>query len=353
VIAGISESTSSTVVSLDGYKAILGLRETEKAIKLVKDFFQTELARELCLSRVSAPMFVRAGMGINDDLTGVEKPVSFEAKGNGGKLEIVQALTKWKRMALADYGFEIGEGLYTDMNAIRPDETLSSLHSIYIDQWDWEKIITKEQRTRDFLKKTFGKIYKAMRATEKMVHQHYPEIKPILPEEMTFIHAEDLQERYPDLSPSEREDAITKEKGVVFIIGIGHDLKDGKPHDGRAPDYDDWSTPTVDDKKGLNGDIIVWHPVLEKALEITSGGIRVDREALLRQLEIQGCEERKELLYHQKVLSEEVPFTIGSGIGQSRLCMFFLRKAHIGEVQSSVWPDKMIRECKEAGIQLL
>lgn len=335
------------------YESPLTLRETEKAIKKVKDCFQIELAKELQLQRVSAPLFVKSGTGVNDDLNGVETKVSFTVKDEQSKAEIVFSLAKWKRMALADYGFKVGEGLYTDMNAIRPDEELDPLHSVYVDQWDWEKIVTKEQRTLEFLKDAVRKIYSTMKKTEEMVHKEYPEIIPILPEEIAFVHTEDLIQEFPALTPKEREQKIAEKHKAVFLIGIGGELKDGTIHDGRAPDYDDWSTPTEDGKKGLNGDIIVWHPILKQEFEISSMGIRVDKEALLRQLEIRKAEERKELEWHTRLINGELPLCIGGGIGQSRLCMFFLRKAHVGEVQSSIWPEEMIKECKENGIALL
>ena len=337
-----------------GYKSILSLRETERGIKLVKDFFQVKLAEELSLQRVSAPLFVMAGSGINDDLNGVERKVTFQVKYDSSiKAEVVFALTKWKRMALADYGFEYGEGLYTDMDAIRPDEeVLDNLHSIYVDQWDWERVIKKEERSLDFLKEVVRRIYKVMGDTEKMIYEKY-EIKPVLPEDITFIHTEDLIEEYSDLTPLEREDKISEKYGAVFLIGIGGELRDGSIHDGRAPDYDDWSTPTEESKKGLNGDIIIWHPLLKKAFEITSMGIRVDKETMLKQLKIRGCEERKEMEWHRRLLLGEFPLSVGGGIGQSRLCMFFLRKAHIGEVQSSIWPDSIREHCRDNGIVLL
>ncbi|MBN1157419.1 aspartate--ammonia ligase [Candidatus Woesearchaeota archaeon] len=338
----------------DGYKSILSLRETEKAIKKVKDFFQIHLAEELNLQRVSAPRFVKKGTGINDDLNGVEKKVSFKIKyDNNSEAEVVFSLAKWKRMALADYGFKHGEGLYTDMDAIRPDEeVLDNLHSLYVDQWDWEMIISKEERSIRFLKEIVRKIYSVMKKTEAFVSENYHEIKPVLPSDIHFIHSEELERMYPELSPREREDAIAKEKKAVFVIGIGHPLKDGKPHDGRAPDYDDWVTET-ELGKGLNGDIIVWNPVLEKAFEISSMGIRVDKEAMLKQLEMTGFPERKKYEWHRKLLEGGLPLSVGGGIGQSRLCMFFLRKAHIGEVQSSMWPDDVVKTCKDNGISLL
>lgn len=337
-----------------GYKSHLNLRETEEAIKYIKDFFQRNIGKELNLTRVSAPLFVLSRTGINDNLSGVEKPVSFNVKDMNEKAEIVQSLAKWKRVALADYGFNHGEGLYTDMNAIRPDEDIDNLHSIYVDQWDWEKVINKEERNLEFLKYIVGKIYKVIRGTEKEVCQKYKQISgPPLPEYIHFIHSEELDERYPYLTPKEREDVICREKGAVFIIGIGAKLKNGKPHDGRAADYDDWSTETGEGKKGLNGDILAWYPLLNCAFELSSMGIRVDKGSLLRQLEIKGELNKVNLYFHQRLLRGELPLTMGGGIGQSRLCMFFLRKAHIGEIQSSIWPDEMKKVCKNNNIFLL
>lgn len=336
------------------YRPVLDLQTTEIAIKHVKDFFQQNLAAELQLTRVTAPLFVRKGMGINDDLNGVERPVEFQVPHLGGiTLQIVQSLAKWKRMVLADYHIRPGYGIYTDMNAIRPDEVLDHTHSLYVDQWDWEKVILPENRNLEYLKQTVRKIYSVMKRTEFLISEHYQGLDQVLPEEIEFIHSEELLEMYPDLPPRERENKIAEKYGAVFIIGIGGVLKDGKPHDLRAPDYDDWTTETGEGKKGLNGDIIVWHPVLKSAFEISSMGIRVDREALLRQLEICDCMERKELYWHQRLLNGELPLSIGGGIGQSRLCMFFLRKAHIGEVQASIWPDEVVAFCKEKNIPLL
>jgi len=336
------------------YKPLLGLRETEAAIKLIKDFFQLELSKSLSLHRVSAPMIVKKGTGVNDDLNGVEHKVSFTIPDDGHSMaEIVFSLAKWKRMVLADYGFSHGEGLYTDMNALRPDEILDELHSIYVDQWDWEKIILPEERKLEYLQATVKRIYSAIRETEKMVHQRYPSIKPFLPDDIAFVHAEELQARFPHLSPRQREDAIAKEKGAVFVIGIGAELADGQPHDGRAPDYDDWITQTGEATKGLNGDIFVWYPPLGRAMELSSMGIRVDSESLEKQLEIRKAKERKEMHWHKRLLAGELPLTIGGGIGQSRLCMLFLQKAHIGEVQASVWPDRIRDACAKRGIRLL
>lgn len=332
----------------------LNLKETEEAIKLVKDYFEVELSNQLNLQRVSAPLFVASGTGINDNLNGVERPVSFDVKNiSDVKGEIVQSLAKWKRMALARYGFGYGSGLYTDMNAIRRDELLDNLHSIYVDQWDWEKVISKEERNIDFLKSIVRKIYTVLKETEMVVFKKFPKLQPSLRDEIYFIHSEELQERYPGLSPREREDAITKEEGAVFVIGIGAKLADGQPHDGRAPDYDDWTTPTGKKTKGLNGDIFVWNPVLKKGFEISSMGIRVDEKALLTQLEITGTEDRKELIWHRMLLEGKLPLSIGGGIGQSRICMLLLQKAHIGEVQCGIWPDDMVRGCEKNNIFLL
>jgi len=335
------------------YQSIMDVKETEKAIKMVKDFFQLNLAEALNLRRVTAPLFVKAGTGINDDLNGVERPISFNIKNmSNTEAEIVQSLAKWKRLTLASLKISLGEGIYTDMNAIRPDEILDNLHSLYVDQWDWERVISKEERNLEFLKCIVKKIYRVMKKTEYFIYKHYPKIKPVLPEEIFFVHSEELEKRYPELTPIERENAICNEYGAVFIIGIGASLKNGEPHDGRAPDYDDWTTPT-EKGPGLNGDIIVWYPVLEKAFEISSMGIRVDQHVLDSQLEMTGTTERKELFFHQKLLKGELPLSIGGGIGQSRLCMFFLKKAHIGEVQVSIWPDEMIEECQKNNIFLL
>jgi len=338
---------------LEDYRSILDVTETERAIKLIKDFFQVNLAEALNLSRVTAPLFVKAGTGINDDLTGVERPISFNIKNmSNTKAEIVQSLAKWKRLTLANLKIRMGEGIYTDMNAIRPDEVLDNLHSLYVDQWDWERVISEEERNLDLLKSIGRKIYEVLKKTEDFIHKNYPEIKPILPEEIVFIHSEELEEKYPELCPREREDAICKENGAVFIIGIGAPLKDGQPHEGRAPDYDDWTTPT-EKGPGMNGDILVWYPVLECAFEISSMGIRVDRQALEKQLEMTKTTERRELYFHQKLLKGELPLSIGGGIGQSRLCMFFLRKAHIGEIQAGLWPDEIIEECRKKDVFLL
>ena len=336
------------------YQSILNLKETERAIKMVKDFFEMNLAAELKLRRVTAPLFVQRGTGINDDLNGTERPVNFEVKDMDGTVaEIVHSLAKWKRMMLADYGIANTFGLYTDMNALRPDEELDNIHSIYVDQWDWEKIVLPDDRKLETLKAVVRSIFSVIKRTEFVVYESYPDIVPILPDEIHFIHAEELLARFPDLSPKEREHEIAKEHGAVFIIGIGAKLSNGEAHDGRAPDYDDWSSETVNGYKGLNGDILVWNPILEDAFELSSMGIRVDQEAMLRQLDIAGKPERKDLFFHKRLLAGEFPESVGGGIGQSRLCMYFLRKAHIGEVQASLWPGQMLDHCKKSGIILM
>lgn len=328
-----------------GYQPKLGLRDTEVAIKKLKDYFEKALAYELYLTRVSAPLFVKPETGLNDDLNGVERPVSFDVLDDGGsKVEIVHSLAKWKRMALARYNFAVDEGLYTDMNAIRRDEELDNIHSIYVDQWDWEKVITQEMRTEEFLKETVKKIYNAFLKTEKYIINEYPVLDKLLPDEITFITSQQLLDMYPNLPPKERENTFCKEKKAIFIMKIGGELSNGEKHDGRAPDYDDWE---------LNGDILFWNPVLDCALEMSSMGIRVDEETLVKQLKIRNCEHRLKLDFHQKVLNKELPYTIGGGIGQSRICMYFLQKAHIGEVHASVWPDAMIAECEKNNITLL
>ena len=337
-----------------GYKSPLTLEQTEKAIADIKAFFQTSLSARLKLRRVTAPLFLEKGTGLNDDLNGIEKPVSFIPKGMGGiTAEIVHSLAKWKRMMLADYKIENNYGLFTDMNAIRPDEDPDNLHSYYVDQWDWEMAISKESRNLEFLKKTVRNIYSTMLATEFIVYENYSAIKPSLPEEITFIHTEELVKKYPDAAPEERESFAAKEYKAVFIIGIGGELSNGKIHDGRAPDYDDWSTPNSDGYNGLNGDIILWNPVLERCFEISSMGIRVDEDALKKQLKIRNSEDRKDLTFHKRLLNGELPYSIGGGIGQSRLCMFFLRKLHIGEVQASLWPDNVRSDCKKNNITLM
>ncbi|NSW93355.1 MAG: aspartate--ammonia ligase [Bacteroidales bacterium] len=328
--------------------------KTEEAILYVKERFRRRLSRELNLVNVSAPVAVPDGTGINDDLNGVEKPVSFEVKGiNNRRISIVQSLAKWKRVRLKEFGIEPGKGILTDMRAIRPDEDLSPIHSIYVDQWDWERCILPEQRTLSYLKSTVEAIYEALKATEKDLYAVFPEYVPVLPDKIHFIHAEELLMLYPDLTPKQRETKIAQKFGAVFVIGIGASLSNGEPHDGRAPDYDDWSSLNEDGYIGLNGDIILWYPVLKSALEISSMGIRVDKQALERQLMLKGCTERKNLLFHRMLLADMLPLSIGGGIGQSRLCMFFLKKRHIGEVQSSVWPDSTHLLSEESGIRLL
>ena len=337
------------------YSNILGsVENTEKAIKAVKDMFQDNLSAQLALLRVTAPMVVLSGMGLNDDLNGVERPVKFPVRDMGDQqAEVVHSLAKWKRVKLAQMGVQPGRGIYTDMNALRPDEELDNIHSIYVDQWDWEKVIPREMRTLDYLKKTVRRIYEAIKVTENKLYVEFPQIEPMLPEDVFFIHSEDLLRMYPGLTSKEREDAIVKKHKAVFIIGIGGSLSDGKPHDSRAADYDDWSTVNEDGYYGLNGDLLLWNPVLESAFEISSMGIRVDEEALKRQLELRGETNKSELLYHKLLLDGKLPYTIGGGIGQSRLCMFLLRKAHIGEIQSSIWPDEDRRVCRESGIDLV
>ena len=336
-----------------GYRNLLGsLENTEKAIKAVKEMFQDNLSAQLALLRVTAPMVVMSGMGLNDDLNGVESPVAFPVKDMEGRsAEVVHSLAKWKRLKLAQMGVPPGRGIYTDMNALRPEEDLDNIHSIYVDQWDWEKVITDGQRNLDFLKKTVRRIYEAIKVTENKLYVEFPQIEPMLPENVFFIHSEELLQRYPDMTPKEREDAVTKEYGAVFVIGIGGKLSDGSVHDGRSADYDDWTTPNEDGYLGLNGDLLLWNPVLGHAFEISSMGIRVDADALARQLELRGETGKSGLLYHRLLLEGGLPLTVGGG--QSRLCMFLLRKAHIGEIQSSVWPERMRKMCHEAGIDLV
>jgi len=336
------------------YLPLLNLQQTELGIKEIKDFFQANLSSELRLRRVTAPLFVLRGTGLNDDLNGVERAVNFPIMDMGdARAEVVHSLAKWKRVTLADYGIENGYGIYTDMNAIRADEELGNLHSLYVDQWDWERVMTAEERTIDFLKDIVKRIYATLLRTEYLVSESFPEIKPCLPQEITFIHAEELRQRFPALTPKEREFEIAREYKSVFIIGIGGPLGDGEKHDGRAPDYDDWTTPDEKGLLGLNGDIILWNPVLELPFEVSSMGIRVDKKALLRQLEITGKQDRLELYFHKRLVEGSLPLSIGGGIGQSRLCMFFLRKAHIGEIQASIWPEDMIKECKALNINLI
>ena len=328
------------------YKNLLSsVEDTEKAIKAVKDMFQVNLSAQLALLRVTAPMVVLSGTGINDDLNGIERPVSFPVRDMGEqRAEVVHSLAKWKRLKLYELGLPPGRGIYTDMNALRPDEDLDNIHSIYVDQWDWERVINKEDRNLDFLKKIVRRIYEAIKVTENKIYVEFPQITPILPEDIFFITAEDLLQRYPGKTPKEREDLITKEYGAVFIIGIGGKLSDGSLHDGRAADYDDWS---------LNGDLLLWNPVLSHAFEISSMGIRVDEDALRRQLRERSQQNKESLMFHRMLLEGKLPYTIGGGIGQSRLCMFLLRKAHIGEIQASIWPQEMVASCRAHGIEIV
>ncbi|MBP6610586.1 MAG: aspartate--ammonia ligase [Paludibacter sp.] len=336
------------------YKPLLDLQQTELGISKIKDFFQANLSSELRLRRVTAPLFVLRGTGINDDLNGTERAVNFPIMDMGdARAEVVHSLAKWKRLTLADYGIENGYGIYTDMNAIRADEELGNLHSLYVDQWDWERVMTAEERNVDFLKSVVRKIYASFLRTEYLVSESFPQIKPCLPAEITFIHAEELRLLYPDLSSKERETAFVKEHKAVFVIGIGGKLGDGEKHDGRAPDYDDWSTIAEGGLPGLNGDILLWNPVLELAFEVSSMGIRVDKTALLRQLDLEGKNERLEMYFHKRLVDGSLPLSVGGGIGQSRLCMFFLRKAHIGEIQASLWPEEMRTECAALNIPLI
>lgn len=336
------------------YAPLLNLKQTEKAIKLLKDFVESNLSSELRLRRVTAPLFVLKGTGLNDDLNGTERAVTFPIKDmDDAKAEVVHSLAKWKRMMLSEYQIRTGYGLYTDMNAIRSDEELDNLHSLYVDQWDWELAITEEDRSLAFLKKTVEKIFNVLKRTEFYMYENYPVLEPMLPEKITFIHSEELLAMYPDKTPKEREHLITKKHGIVFIIGIGGVLANGEAHDGRAPDYDDWTTETGNGYQGLNGDILLWNPLLDSAVEISSMGIRVDSETLNKQLTIRNLGDRKKLMFHQKLLNNELPQSIGGGIGQSRLCMYFLRKAHIGEIQASIWPPDMVQECRKNNIFLV
>jgi aspartate--ammonia ligase len=339
----------------EGYTNILGnVENTEKAIKSVKDMFQDNLSAQLALLRVTAPMVVLSGTGLNDDLNGVESPVSFPVKDmEGRQAEVVHSLAKWKRMKLAQMDMPQGRGIYTDMNALRPEEELDNIHSIYVDQWDWEKVISREQRSLDYLKKTVRRIYEAIKVTENKLYVEFPQIEPMLPEDIFFIHSEQLLQMYPGMNAKERENAVAEEYKAVFVIGIGGVLSNGQPHDGRAADYDDWSSVNDDGFNGLNGDLLLWNPVLKSAFEVSSMGIRVDAEGLKRQLEMRGETDKADLLYHRMLLEDRLPLTVGGGIGQSRLCMFLLRKAHIGEIQSGLWPEDMVARCHEAGIELV
>jgi len=338
----------------ESYKPTIVPEMSEDALKLIKDQFENDFSSALRLRRVTAPLFVAADTGINDNLNGIERPVSFGIKCmNDKKCEIVHSLAKWKRMKLGAYRIMPGYGLYTDMNALRPDEEeLDNLHSVYVDQWDWEKTIRPEDRNLKYLRKTVKTIYSVLKDMEEFVYKRFPHITPVLPDTITFIQSEDLLKEYPDLTPQERENKVAEKYGAVFIIGIGGALSNGVKHDGRAPDYDDWSTPTDDGYFGLNGDIIFWNPILKRSFEISSMGIRVDKAALLRQLEITGTMDRAELVFHKAILEDKIPLSIGGGIGQSRLCMFLLRMAHIGESQSSIWPEDVIKKCAENNIIL-
>ena len=342
------------LIKPEHYEPLLGLKQTEQGIKQIKDFFQVNLSTELRLRRVTAPLFVLQGTGLNDDLNGVERAVSFPIKDMGGaKAEVVHSLAKWKRVTLAEYHIEPGYGIYTDMNAIRADEELDNLHSLYVDQWDWERVIMPEDRNVEFLKRIVCRIYAAMLRTEFMVYELYPQMKPCLPRTIHFIHAEELRQLYPNLDAKEREDAITKKHGAVFIIGIGGKLGDGKKHDGRAPDYDDYTTPGLNGLPGLNGDLLLWNPVLDRSMELSSMGIRVNKEVMLQQLKEEGQESRLQYYFHKRLVEGSLPLTIGGGIGQSRLCMYYLRKAHIGEIQASIWPEAMRQECEALNIHLI
>lgn len=336
------------------YNRKLLAETTEVAIQHIKDSFQKQLSKVLNLRRVTAPLFVLSGKGINDDLNGVEHPVSFTIDAIGGsKAEVVHSLAKWKRIKLGAYYIAPGFGLYTDMNAIRTFEDLDNLHSLYVDQWDWEKTIRKEDRNLEYLKDTVRKIFGAIKNVESEIYERFPHITPWLPEEVTFIHSQQLLDMFPEMSPKERENEIARRHGAVFIFGIGADLTDGKPHDGRAPDYDDWISINEDGYQGLNGDLILWNPILESSFELSSMGIRVSPESLREQLELRGCRDRENYEFHKSLLAGELPYSIGGGIGQSRLCMYLLQKAHIGEVQASIWPEDQVKACAEAGIDLL
>ena len=336
------------------YRSLLDFNETEKAIKLIKDSFQQNLSAELRLRRVTAPIFVLKGTGINDDLSGVERKVTFQIRDMAdAEAEVVNSLAKWKRLALAEHGIQPGYGLYTDMNAIRPDEELDNIHSLYVDQWDWERVITEKDRSLNFLREIVGKIYESIKRTEYVVCEHYPAIAPGLPDNIVFLHSEDLEAEYPGLNPRQRENEAAQRYGAVFIAGIGAPLANGKPHDARAPDYDDWISPSTSRHRGLNGDIVVWNEVLNSSFELSSMGIRVDSRSLLSQLELSGNMDRVQLAYHRKLLDGELPLSVGGGIGQSRLCMYYLRKAHIGEIQSSIWPPAMVDDCRRNNIHLV
>jgi aspartate--ammonia ligase len=338
-----------------GYKPKLDALSTEKAIRKIKDDFQNNLAFELDLQRATAPLFVQAGTGINDDLNGSERPVEFPMKDMGDiRAQVVHSLAKWKRMELARLGLPLHNGIYTDMNAIRPDEELDNLHSLYVDQWDWEIVINEQDRNLAYLRDCVEHIYYALRRTEKFITNEYPVLERSLPKKITFLHTEELEAQYPTLTPREREDRAAKEFGAIFIIGIGYPLPgSGEAHDGRAPDYDDWSTPTGEGRHGLNGDIVVYNAILERSYELSSMGIRVDKAAMRKQLSMRNAMDRMELLFHKSLMADEMPLSIGGGIGQSRLCMLLLQKAHIGEIQASIWPEDMIESCRKHNIPLL
>lgn len=336
------------------YKQKLLPETTEVAIKTIKEAFQEKLAKALNLRRVTAPLFVLSGTGLNDDLNGIEHAVSFNIRCmDNQRAEVVHSLAKWKRTKLGAYSISPGYGLYTDMNAIRTFEDLDNLHSLYVDQWDWEQTINETDRTLEYLHKTVNKIYCALRETELLIYENFPHITPILPKEIKYLHAEELLQMYPDLNSKDRETEAAKKYGAIFITGIGNTLSNGEPHDGRAPDYDDWITENEEGYKGLNGDLILWNPVLECPFELSSMGIRVNKESLLKQLELKNCMEKTKFQFHQSLLNDELPSSIGGGIGQSRLCMFLLQKAHIGEVQASIWPEEQIKECARYGIHLM
>ncbi|MGP1587313.1 MAG: aspartate--ammonia ligase [Treponemataceae bacterium] len=344
----------SLLIKPDGYKSILSVRETEHAIIDIKNFFQLALSTELNLTRVTAPLFVKQGTGLNDDLNGTERAVNFPVKDmNDTRLEIVHSLAKWKRVKVTDLNCDSGFGIYTDMNAIRADEELDNIHSLYVDQWDWEIAIKDEERNLAYLKDVVCKIYRCIKRTEFFLFDRYPELNPILPENITFVFADDLQKQFPSATPKERENIVAQKYKAVFIIGIGGKLPDGSIHDGRAPDYDDWITETENGHRGLNGDLLVWNPILGSVFELSSMGIRVNPESLKAQLEQRQCMERSKLYFHSKLLAGQLKQTLGGGIGQSRLCMYLLRKAHIGETQASIWPEDVVAQCKKSGIHLL
>ncbi|MBW2992767.1 aspartate--ammonia ligase [Candidatus Woesearchaeota archaeon] len=335
------------------YKSILTLRETEKGIELIKNTFKEKLKQHLSLERVSAPPILEYGDGVNDDLAGTQTPVGFQVKHTENKIEIPQSLAKWKRLILGKYGFKHGEGVIADGNYLRSQEVVSDIHSIYVDQWDWERVMTKEERNLKFLEFIVGNIYQALRDTEEVVAREYPVLERMLSDKIHFIHTQDLEDKYPDLTPSERETKAAEEYGAYFLRGIGAKLKSGKPHDARAADYDDWITTAEDGKQGLNGDIIVYHPARKKSLELSSMGIRVDKKSLVEQCKEMGKEYKLEQDFQKRILGDSIPLSVGGGIGQSRICQLLLQKAHIGEVQASVWPESMRKECEAKGIYLL